>query len=335
MSVKIAIVNSSSFGQVYPEHLSALREFATVEVVKVPKEISPEDFIPVLHDFDGIVASTNPNYPESLLANLPKLKIIARHGIGYNNIDIKAAQKLGIIVTKVAGPVERNSVAEHAVGLLLSAARWVPQGKSATRSDLWSKRASYIGTEVTGKKIGIIGLGNIGSRTAEILAKGFSATILVYDPNLTKEEVQSLGYQPVTLEKLLQGSDFISLHCSHNHHTHQILNDQAFSQMKRGVIIANAARGELVDDQAIIKYLQSGQIQAYATDVVDGEPINSKHHLLSCENVIITPHLGGYSDLSSRGMGETMVNNLKAVFIERRLPKESFVPGLDLNQIRS
>ncbi len=334
MKVSIAIVNSSSFGQVFPEHLIALEKFAEVKIIKVSKEIKSVEFIPILREFDGIIASTNPNYPAELLEQLPKLKIIARHGIGYNNIDIAAAQKQGIIVTKVAGPVERNSVAEHAVGLLISAARWIPQGDRATHNNNWSKRANYIGTEITGKTIGIIGLGNIGKRAAEILHRGFDAQVLVYDPNIANTEIQALGYHPTSLNDLYQQSDFISLHCSHNEFTHHLINEEACHLMKAGVIISNAARGELVEDAAIIKHLKNGKIKVYATDVVEGEPIDSAHPLLSLENVIITPHLGGYSDLSSKGMGETMVNNLKAVFVDQRVPVESFVPGLNLNHIR-
>ncbi len=334
MTVRLAIVNSSSFGQVFPEHLMALREFAEVEVLKVSKEITTSEFQPLLSKFDGIIASTNPDYPADLLKQLPKLKIIARHGIGFNNIDIPTAQLEGIIVTKVAGPIERNSVAEHAVGLLMSAARWIPQGDLATHQNNWAKRANYIGTEITGKTIGIIGLGNIGTRTAEILKRGFDAKILVYDPNLSAREIEGFGYQVSTLENLFQRSDFISLHCSHNDKTHHLINEKSCALMKPGVIISNAARGELVEDQAIIKYLKNGRIKVYATDVVEGEPIDSSHPLLSLDNVIVTPHLGGYSDQSSKGMGETMVNNLRAVFVEKRVPRESFVPGLNLNIIR-
>lgn len=333
--LKLAIVNSSSFGCIYPEHLEVLKEFASVDQHKVDKFISPEEFQKILADYDGIIASTNPDYPAELLRNLHKLKVITRHGIGFNNIDIGEAQKQGIIVTKVAGPVERNSVAEHAVGLLMSAARWIPQGDRAVKDNRWKDRANYVGKEITGKTIGIIGLGNIGSRAAEILQSGFQANVLVNDPNLSPEEIETAGYKSVSLDELIKESDFISLHCAHTEATHHLLGKEEFAAMKKGVIIANAARGELVDDKAILEFLDSRHIQVYASDVIEGEPIDNTHHLLKRDNVIVVPHLGGYSDESSKGMGETMVNNMRAVFIEKRIPTESLVPGLNVKKIRS
>ena len=332
--IKIAIVNSSSFGKVFPEHLLALQEFAETEIIKVAKEISPQEFTEVLKDYDGILASTNPDYPAEMLENLPKLKIIARHGIGFNNIDIDAAQKLGIIVTKVLGPVERNSVAEHNLALLMSAARWTPHGDKAVRNSDWKSRASFVGKEVTGKTIGIIGLGNIGSRSAEILAKGFNAKVLVNDANKTAEEINAAGYQAASLEELLKQSDFICLHCAHTPASHHLLGKEQFQQMKAEVIIVNTARGELVDDQAMLEFLNNGKIRVYATDVIEGEPIDGDHHLLQANNVIVVPHLGGYSEESLHGMGQTMVDNLHSVFVDKKMPVANLVPGLELNEIR-
>ena len=220
---RIAIINSSSFGHVFPEHLKEFKKFAEVEALKVDTAISASELATKLKNFDGILASTNPNYSANLLKQLPKLKIIARHGIGFNNIDIDTAQELGIIVTKVLGPVERNSVAEHNLALLMSAARWTPQADLAVKESNWKIRANFVGKEVTGKTIGIIGLGNIGSRSAEILAKGFNAKILVNDPNKSSTELEASGYEVATLEQLLKQSDFICLHCAHTTETHHLL----------------------------------------------------------------------------------------------------------------
>ena len=277
---KIAIVNSSSFGTAVPEHMSDLQEFAEVERIHVPTEIPSADLAARLVDFDGIVASTSPVYPRSVLQNLPRLKIVARHGIGFNNIDIAAANQLGIIVTKVDGPIERNSVGEHAVALLLSAARWIPQGDRLVKQGRWADRAQYIGKELTNRSVGIIGLGNIGTRAAEILRHGFNARILVHEPYVASAEIASMGYEPVSLEQLLRTSDFITLHAALTSKSRHLLGRAEFEAMKPGVVIANAARGELIDTSAISGYLRSGHIRAYAADVVEDEPIGASHKLL-------------------------------------------------------
>ena len=322
---RIAVVNSSSFGRVFPEHWDALASFAEVTRIQVPVTIAPEEFIAKLRGFHGILASVNPDYSETVLRALKDLVVITRHGIGFNNVDVRTATALGIPVTKVAGPVERISVAEQTLALLFSLARKIPQADAAVRRGAWADRASFIGVEVTRKKVGVIGAGNIGSMVIEMLSHGFACDVMAYDPARSAYELRSWGARETPLEEIVATADIIALQCALTPSSHHILNAEQFARMKRGVLIVNSARGELVDDRALVDALRSGQVGGYAGDVVEGEPIGAAHHLLTAPNCIIVPHLGGYSYESLRGMGETMVEDLREVFVHGRTPVKHLV----------
>ncbi len=321
MKPHIAIVNSSSFGKVIPEHLAQLQEIGEVERIAVPNNVPLGEFAERLRGVKAVVASVTPYYPDELLRQLPGLLLIARHGIGCDNVNLAAADECGIIVTRVAGIVERAAVAEHALALMLSASRCIPEADAAVRRGEWSRRAEWIGVELSGKTIGLIGLGNIGSGLARILRHGFGAKVLAFDPGLSAEEIERRDAVQCTLEELLENSDFISLHLALTPKSARILGQKQFSLMRRGVILVNTARGELIDEDALIDALRSGIVRSYATDVVTGEPITGEHRLLRQPGVTVVPHLGGYTYESLRGMGETMVRNVREVLLEGKVPE--------------
>jgi phosphoglycerate dehydrogenase-like enzyme len=322
---RIAVVNSSSFGKVFPEHWKALEEFADLTRIQVPISIAPDDFIDRLKGFQGILASVNPDYPEHVLRALKDLVVITRHGIGYNNVDVKTATALGIPVTKVSGPVERISVAEQTMALLFSIARKIPQADAAVRRGAWAERASFIGVEVTRKKVGVIGAGNIGSMVIEMLSHGFACDVMANDPHRSEYELRSWGAREASIDEIVTTSDIIALQCSLTPSSYHILDEAKFARMKRGVLIVNSARGELVDDKALVQALESGQVGGYAGDVVEGEPIGADHPILKAPNCIIVPHLGGYSYESLHGMGATMVEDMREVFVHGRVPVKHLV----------
>lgn len=328
MKVKIAIVNSSTFGVHFKEHLEILNEFAVLSEVKVPVDIDGASLAKATGDVDGIIAGVNPHFGGDFMQLVPSLKIICRHGIGCNNVDITTATELGIRVSRVDGPVERDSVAEHAVGLMLAVAREIHKGYDAVRESRWADRASMIGFELRGKRIGIIGLGNIGSRVAEILHLGFNSEVVVSDPRLTSSDISALGYKPLGLDELISTSDVISFHCPLTPESTRMLNAERLSRTKRGVVIINTCRGELLDESALIDALRSAQVRAYGSDVVEGEPVSGDHRLVKAPNVLIVPHLGGYSVESLRGMGQTMVDDMKRFFVEDREPGILANPGI-------
>ena len=310
----ISIVNSSTFGKHFLEHLSTLEKFADIQHVTVPADIEADALAEKIKNSDGIIASVTPRFPQKTLVQCTKLKLLARHGIGCDNVDLQAATELGIAVSRVKGIVEREAVAEYAVALLMAASRLLPQGSQAVKNSEWASRSRMVGMELKGKTIGIIGLGNIGSRTAEILSNGFNANVIATDPYIDKSRFKQFNAREVLLEELISSSNAILFHCPLTAETKRMLGKAQFAAMQKGAVLVNTCRGELVDEEALYNALQHGPMSAYATDVVEGEPIDGNHRLAKLDNAIITPHLGGYSWESLHGMGQTCVDDMVSVF---------------------
>src|SRR3990170_1574403 len=310
----ISIVNSSTFGKHFIEHISTLEKFADLQHVTVPSDIDGDALAEKIKDSDGIIASVTPRFPRKTLEQCTRLKLLARHGIGCDNVDLQAATELGIQVSRVKGIVEREAVAEYAVGLLMAASRLLPQGSQAVKNSQWASRSHMVGMELRGKTIGIIGLGNIGSRTAEILSNGFNANIIASDPYIDKERFRQFNATDVSLEELITRSNAILFHCPLTNETKRMLGKTQFAAMQKSAVIVNTCRGELVAEDDLYEALQHGPLGAYATDVVEGEPIDGNHRLAKLNNTIITPHLGGYSWESLYGMGQTCVDDMVSVF---------------------
>jgi phosphoglycerate dehydrogenase-like enzyme len=313
MSVKIAIVNSSSFGKHFPDHIEKLKALWEVERFELPHDMRGKALAEKLMGYSVIIASVKPYYDREFFEYKDKTLLITRHGIGYDAIDIKSATEKGTLVTKVAGIVEREAVAENAIALLMDVMRRVREASLRVKEGKWQERASFMGYEIKDKVAGIIGIGNIGSRVAEILKYGFGAKVIAYDPNLSEEEIQKRGAQPVSLEELLQTSDIISLNASLNEKNYHMLSHKEFSMMKKNVFIVNTARGELIDTEALIKALKEGKVAGAGLDVVEGEPIDENHPLLAFDNVIITPHTSAYTYECLRGMGDKVVSDVEKV----------------------
>ena len=321
MKPKIAIVNSISFGVKFPEHIEQLKEFAEVERINFPKDASEQTIINALKDFNGIIAGLSPFYSRKILENLKELEIISRHGIADSNIDMKAATQLGICICRFPLEIQRESMAEYTVGLMLLMARKLAQAGEYTKTGWWGKRIELVGFELKGKKIGIIGVGNVGSRVAEILKKGFGAIVLGFDDYLSEEEIRKRNAEPVSFEELIRTSDIISLHCPLTEKTYHFLNEETFSKMKDGVIIINTAQGEMIDENALLIALKSGKVGGFAADVVEGQPIGIDSPLLKFKNVFILPHIGRYTYETIKKMGEVTVENMKKFFVENKTPE--------------
>lgn len=304
---KIAIVNSKSFGRYYPEHISRLEKIGAVDRIFVDKDIDGISLAKELKDYKYIITSVTPNYTREFFENAPNLELISRDGLGYNSIDTKAATDYGVIVTKLVGDHERNTVAELAVTFLTNQNRMVLQADRALKENEWDRKAEFVGKEFFNMTVGVIGFGSIGSRVGEIMHSGFGSRVLAYDPNKSKEEIETSGAIKVELNELLTRSDAISLNAMVTDESKYIINKNTISQMKDGVLIANTARGALVVEDDIIDGLKSGKIGSYATDVYEIEPINSNHPFVQFDNVILTPHIGGYTDTSLWGMGDKCV----------------------------
>jgi phosphoglycerate dehydrogenase-like enzyme len=331
----IAIVNSSSFGISFPEHLRQLEAFADLIRVEMPKGAGAAEFHQRLAGVDGIIASVTPVYTREVLLGLPELQLLARHGVGCDNVDLPTCTELGIVVSRVGPQVEPESVAQHTLGLMTAAARKIVAGEKMVRAGEWGKRAHLpLGVDFNGATIGLVGIGNIGRTVARILTLGYQAKVIASDPYLAADVVAARHAEKVGFDELLARSAFISLHCPLTHETLRMFGARELAAMNDRVIIVNTCRGEIFNQGDLIRALESGKVAGYATDVVEGEPIGADHVLLSTPNVIVTPHLGGYSVVSLGGMGSTMVDDMRRVFVEGSYPEFVANPEVDLARSR-
>ncbi|WP_258358677.1 phosphoglycerate dehydrogenase [Moorella sulfitireducens (nom. illeg.)] len=234
----------------------------------------------------------------------PKLKVIAKHGVGVDNIDISAARSRGVVVTNAPGS-NTQSVADLVWGLLLAAARGIPCADRITRQKRWDR---VVGNEVWEKTLGIIGTGRIGLAVAH-RARGFNMRLLAYDPCPNNEAAGRLGITYTSLDDLLKESDFVSLHAPLTPETYHLIDEKKLGIMKKDAILINTARGELVDEEALYRALKTGQIKAAALDVFSEEPPTNSC-LLGLDNVVVTPHLGAYTREANLKMGLAAAINI-------------------------
>jgi D-3-phosphoglycerate dehydrogenase len=247
-----------------------------------------EKLAEVIDGFDGLAVRSATKVTAKILDRAKKLKVVGRAGIGVDNVDIPAATAKGIIVMNT--PFGNSiTTAEHAITLMLSLARQIPQADASTQAGKWEKNR-FMGVEITGKTLGIIGCGNIGAIVAD-RALGLRMKVVAYDPFLSPERAADLGVEKVDLDELLRRADFITLHAPLTEKTKNILDAKALARTKKGVRIINCARGGLVDEAALRAALDSGHVAGAAFDVFTTEPA-SENPLFGHPNVICTPHLG-------------------------------------------
>jgi D-3-phosphoglycerate dehydrogenase len=253
-----------------------------------PGKVSEQELFDMVGDFDGIALRSSTQITEELLGHATKLKVVGRAGIGVDNVDVPACTKRGVVVmnTPFGNAI---TTAEHAMAMMLSLARHIPQANQSTHEGKWEK-SKFMGMELTGKLLGIIGAGNIGSIVAK-KSIGYGLRVQAYDPFLTEERADKIGVQKVDLETLLTTSDIISLHVPKTPETANIINASAINKMKRGSLLINCARGGLVDELALLVALKSEHIKGAALDVYEVEPAK-ENPLFGLPNIICTPHLG-------------------------------------------
>ncbi len=326
-SHRIAVVNSSTFGVYHSDLLDRLRELGEVRRYEFEPDITGEKLARGLEGDDFVIASVTPDYDREFFRENGDVRLITRHGIGCDNVDIEAATAAGVPVTRVLGIHERNGVAELAVGLILDCLRNLTPAAAAVQSGRWSDRQKFVGREISRAEVGVIGYGNIGSRVAEIIREGFKAEVLAYDPNVADAVISKNGVEPVELDETLRRADIISLNASLNQNNRRMLGEEEFEAMKEDVVIVNTARGELIDESALATALDSGQVGAAGLDVTRSEPIEPDNPLLDREEVVVVPHIGGYSKYSLRKMDRKMVEDIEAVLSGQK-PEELVNPDV-------
>ena len=242
----------------------------------------------VIGDYDGLAIRSATKATEKIIAAATNLKVIARAGIGVDNVDIPAASKKGIIVMNT--PFGNSiTTAEHAISMMMAVARQIPEANASTHAGKWEK-SRFMGVELTSKTLGVIGAGNIGSIVID-RALGLRMKVVAYDPFLSEERAAEIGVEKVELDVLLARADFITLHVPLTDQTRNILSEENIAKLKPGVRIVNCARGGLVDEEALAAALKDGRVAGAAFDVFAEEPATNSP-IFNLPNVVVTPHLG-------------------------------------------
>jgi len=247
-----------------------------------------DKLLSVIDQYDGLAIRSATKATEKIINAASNLKVIGRAGIGVDNIDRAAASKKGVIVMNTPFG-NMITTAEHAIAMMFAVARQIPEASASTHAGKWEK-SKFMGVELTGKTLGVIGAGNIGGIVCE-RALGLKMKVMAYDPFLSEERAEKLGVQKVELDELLARADFITLHVPKTEQTSNILNAEAIAKMKPAVRVINCARGGLVDEVALAEALKSGHVAGAAFDVFEVEPATDSP-LFNLPNVVCTPHLG-------------------------------------------
>jgi D-3-phosphoglycerate dehydrogenase / 2-oxoglutarate reductase len=261
---------------------------------------NPKEYAGHLGEAEALIVRSAVQVTADVLKQAPKLRVIGRAGVGVDNVDLAAATAAGVLVMNTPGG-NAVSVAEHTIALMLSMARFIPQASASTKAGKWEKK-KFLGSELRGKVIGIIGLGSIGREVVK-RARAFEMRILAHDPYVTTHIAKDLGIHLVSLADLYKKSDYITVHVSLTPETDHFLNKEAFAQMKKGVRLVNCARGELLDELALKEAIESGKVAGAALDVFLKEPTDATHPLFGLEQVLATPHIGGSTEEAQEIVG--------------------------------
>ena len=250
--------------------------------------LTPAGLRAIIGSYDGLAIRSATKVTKELLDVATNLKVVGRAGIGVDNVDLKSATARGVVVMNTP---HGNSIttAEHAIAMMFSLARQIPEATASTKSGKWEKNR-FMGTELTGKVLGLIGAGNIGSIVAD-RAQGLHMRVIAFDPYLSEKRALDMGVEKLDLDEVLARADFLTLHTPLTEATRNIISRATLATCKRGVRIINCARGGLIDEAALAEAIESGQVGGAALDVFEAEPSNASP-LFAFENVVCTPHLG-------------------------------------------
>ncbi len=260
--------------------------------VDIKTGLKPEELLAIIKDYDGLAIRSNTKVTKAVLEAATRLKVVGRAGIGVDNVDVEAATSRGVVVmnTPFGNAI---TTAEHAISMMMSLARDIPAANASTHAGKWEK-SRFMGVEIYGKTLGVIGCGNIGSIVCD-RALGLKMKVIAYDPFLSQQRADDIGVEKGDLEAIFARSDFITLHTPLNEHTRGIIDAKSIAKMKKGVRIINCARGGLVVEADLKAAIESGHVAGAAFDVFEEEPAKT-NILFGMEKVVATPHLGASTD---------------------------------------
>ncbi len=294
--------------------------------VDVKTKLKQEELLSLIGEYDGLVVRSGTQVTKEVLEKAKRLKVIGRAGAGLDNIDVESASKKGIIVMNAAAG-NTISTAEHTMALLLSLTRNVPQACVTLKGGMWD-RSSFMGVELYGKHLGIIGLGKVGTEVAK-RALSFGMRPLIYDPYLSVEKARELDATPVEkLEEICQKADYITVHTPLTDETKDLVGAKEFAMMKKGVRIINCARGGIIDEKALVEAIKSGKVAGAALDVFEQEPPTNKE-LIALPQVIVTPHLGASTEEAQRNVATEIAVSVRDYLLGRGIRNAVNVPCVD------
>lgn len=286
--------------------------------------LAPDELKEIIGQYDALAIRSATKVTKEILDSATNLKVIARAGIGLDNVDIDEATKKGVAVMNTPGG-NTVTTAEHAVAMMMALTRNIPRGTQSMKEGRWDKKLLQ-GREVRSKVLGVIGFGNIGSIAAG-LGKGLKMRVIVFDPYISKEHIEEEGYEFATLDELYEIADYITIHVPKMDSTIDLLDADAFSKMKNGVMVVNCARGGIVNEDALYEALESGKVAGAALDVFAVEP-PGEHPLLKLENVIATPHLGASTAEAQTNVAVAAANQIVAYLLHDTVINAVNVPSV-------
>jgi len=255
-------------------------------------DISPNELLKIIGQYDALMVRSRTKVTKEVIEAGKNLKVIARAGVGVDNIDVAAATERRIPVVNAPASLT-TSVAELTLGHMLSLARQIPRANAGMKAGKWEKKA-FMGTELKGKTLGLVGIGRIGAEVCR-LCQAFGMDVIAYDPYLTAEAISKMGAEKVDLDDVLKRADYVSIHVPKTPETEGMIGIEALRLMKPTAYLVNCSRGGLVDEDALVRALKEGMIAGAALDVFKDEPPTGSP-LLELENVVLTPHIGGSTE---------------------------------------
>jgi D-3-phosphoglycerate dehydrogenase len=311
-----------------PEGIAILDAESGIEVESKPG-IAPDELAEIIGGFDALVIRSGTKVTAELIASATKLQAIGRAGIGVDNVDVEAASKKGIVVINTPGG-NNVTTAEHTISMMLACARHIPQADATLRAGQW-RRSDFVGSEVCGKTLGIVGIGNIGSIVSD-RARGLRMHVIAYDPFLTEEGAKRLGIELVALDELYERADFISVHTPLTDDTRGLISDAAFEKVKAGVRIINCARGGIVDEEALARAIDAGKVAGAAIDVFVEEPPGPDHPLIGKPQVVATPHLGASTGEAQLNVAISVAEQIRDFLLHGMITSAVNVPAVTPEQ---
>ena len=293
--------------------------------VDVNTKLTPEELKKIIKDYDALLVRSGTKVTKDVIEKADRMKIIGRAGVGLDNVDVGAASKKGIIVVNTPGG-NTISTAEHTFSMMLALSRNIPQADLSMKKGEW-ERKKFMGVELYGKTLGIVGLGRIGTEVAK-RALSFEMRVLAFDPYLSFEKAKDLRIEPVDLKTLLEEADYITVHTPLTEDTKHIISDKEFGMMKKSVRILNCARGGIIDEEALVKAIEAGKVAGAALDVYEDEPPKGSK-LLKLDKVVLTPHLGASTEEAQVNVAIDIANTVRDALLGRGIKNAVNAPCVD------